>query len=84
MLTGRRPENVLREALTAGGSVQGAALTATALFCGDAVITPAISILSAVEGLTLLNLAFGDMGVGELQPKLFSPCRARWRRDRAC
>jgi KUP system potassium uptake protein len=32
-----------------------AALIATALFYGDAVITPAISILSAVEGLELLG-----------------------------
>jgi KUP system potassium uptake protein len=32
-----------------------AALLATALFYGDAVITPAISILSAVEGLTLVH-----------------------------
>lgn len=35
-----------------------AALTATALFYGDAVITPAISILSAVEGLSLLDERF--------------------------
>jgi KUP system potassium uptake protein len=35
------------------------ALLATALFYGDAVITPAISILSAVEGLTLANDRFG-------------------------
>lgn len=35
-----------------------AALTATALFYGDAVITPAISILSAVEGLSLLDPGF--------------------------
>ena len=34
-----------------------AALIATALFYGDAVITPAISILSAVEGLKLLDPA---------------------------
>ena len=32
-----------------------AALASTALFYGDAVITPAISILSAVEGLTLVD-----------------------------
>ena len=38
-----------------------AALAATALFYGDAVITPAISILSAVEGLTLLHPRFGDL-----------------------
>ena len=35
------------------------ALLATALFYGDAVITPAISILSAVEGLTLADEKFG-------------------------
>ena len=35
--------------------IAGAALIATALFYGDAVITPAISILSAVEGLELLG-----------------------------
>jgi len=34
------------------------ALLATALFYGDAVITPAISILSAVEGLTLVDRRF--------------------------
>jgi KUP system potassium uptake protein len=31
---------------------------ATALFYGDAIITPAISVLSAVEGLTIVNEAF--------------------------
>ena len=41
--------------------IAGAALTATALFYGDAIITPAISILSAVEGLTLLSPAFGNL-----------------------
>jgi len=39
-------------------AVAAAALTATALFYGDAVITPAISILSAVEGLSLLHDGF--------------------------
>ncbi len=38
-----------------------AALIATALFYGDAIITPAISILSAVEGLTLLSPTFGEL-----------------------
>jgi KUP system potassium uptake protein len=38
--------------------IAAAALTATALFYGDAVITPAISILSAVEGLALLDESF--------------------------
>ena len=40
-----------------------AALIATALFYGDAIITPAISILSAVEGLSLLNPRFGELVV---------------------
>ncbi|HWA63867.1 MAG TPA: KUP/HAK/KT family potassium transporter [Caulobacteraceae bacterium] len=35
--------------------IAAAALLATALFYGDAMITPAISILSAVEGLTEVN-----------------------------
>ncbi len=35
--------------------IAGAALIATALFYGDAIITPAISILSAVEGMELLG-----------------------------
>src|SRR6476659_6572207 len=39
-------------------SISLAALLATALLYGDAVITPAISILSAVEGLTLVNDEF--------------------------
>ncbi len=38
-----------------------AALAATALLYGDAVITPAISILSAVEGLKLVDPHFGDL-----------------------
>ncbi len=33
-------------------------LTATALFFGDAIITPAVSVLSAVEGLTVVHPAF--------------------------
>jgi KUP system potassium uptake protein len=39
-------------------AISVAALLATALFYGDAVITPAISILSAVEGLTLADEHF--------------------------
>ena len=39
-------------------AISMAALAATALFYGDAVITPAISILSAVEGLSLVDPAF--------------------------
>ncbi len=38
--------------------ISAAALMATALFYGDAVITPAISVLSAVEGLTLIDPRF--------------------------
>ena len=43
------PRTHLLPAISAG------ALLATALFYGDAVITPAISILSAVEGMTLAD-----------------------------
>ena len=39
--------------------IAAAALLATALFYGDAMITPAISILSAVEGLKDINAGFG-------------------------
>ena len=39
-------------------AITTAALLATALFYGDAIITPAISILSAVEGLTLVHDEF--------------------------
>lgn len=35
-------------------------LVATALFYGDAIITPAISVLSAVEGLTVVSPAFSN------------------------
>ncbi len=47
------PRSRLLPAITLG------ALLATALFYGDAVITPAISILSAVEGLTLADDRLG-------------------------
>ena len=40
--------------------IAGAALLATALFYGDAMITPAISILSAVEGLSLVDARMGQ------------------------
>ncbi|TCM17056.1 KUP system potassium uptake protein [Novosphingobium sp. PhB165] len=33
---------------------------ATALFYGDAIITPAVSVLSAVEGLTVVNEGFAE------------------------
>lgn len=36
-------------------------VVATALFYGDAIITPAISVLSAVEGLTVVNAGFADL-----------------------
>src|SRR5476649_1087465 len=41
--------------------IAGAALLATALFYGDAMITPAISILSAVEGLTLIHAQLSEV-----------------------
>ncbi|MBD3729442.1 MAG: potassium transporter Kup [Sphingomonadales bacterium] len=34
---------------------------ATALFYGDSMITPAVSVLSAVEGLTVVNPALGEL-----------------------
>ena len=36
---------------------------ATALFYGDSMITPAVSVLSAVEGLTVVNPGFGRLVV---------------------
>ncbi len=48
---------------TGGGKRSGLlvmlAVTATALFFGDAMITPAMSVLSAVEGLTVVDARFG-------------------------
>ena len=41
-------------------AIAAAALLATALFYGDAMITPAISILSAVEGLTDISVHFAN------------------------
>ena len=38
--------------------IAAAAMVATALFYGDAVITPAVSIMSAVEGLKLIDPSF--------------------------
>ncbi|MFC0684586.1 potassium transporter Kup [Novosphingobium clariflavum] len=35
-------------------------VVATALFYGDAIITPAVSVLSAVEGLTVVNEEFAE------------------------
>jgi len=40
------------------GAISLAALLTTALFYGDAIITPAISVPSAVDGLNLINPAF--------------------------
>ena len=40
------------------GAMAMLGLIATALFYGDAIITPAISVLSAVEGLTVVHPAF--------------------------
>ena len=41
-------------------AIAAAALLATALFYGDAMLTPAISILSAVEGLTLIQARLSE------------------------
>ena len=41
-------------------AIAAAALLATALFYGDAMLTPAISILSAVEGLTLIEARLSE------------------------
>jgi KUP system potassium uptake protein len=53
---------LVQRRLTAGSAwthgVIGLALAGTAFFFCDALITPAISVLSAVEGLELLNPAF--------------------------
>ena len=38
----------------------GLGIAGAAFFYGDAVITPAISVLSAVEGLKLVSPAFED------------------------
>ncbi len=52
---------IRRVAPTSGAlpAISLGALLATALFYGDAVITPAISILSAVEGVSLIDERFG-------------------------
>jgi KUP system potassium uptake protein len=41
--------------------IMGLGIAGAAFFYGDAVITPAISVLSAVEGLKLVSPAFGDV-----------------------
>lgn len=50
---------------TGGGKRSGLlvmlAVTATALFFGDAMITPAMSVLSAVEGLTVVEARFAPL-----------------------
>ncbi len=50
---------------TGGGKWSGflvmLAVTATALFFGDAMITPAMSVLSAVEGLTVVQAGFAPL-----------------------
>jgi KUP system potassium uptake protein len=50
---------------TGGGRRSGLlvmlAVTATALFFGDAMITPAMSVLSAVEGLTIVQAGFAPV-----------------------
>jgi KUP system potassium uptake protein len=39
--------------------ILGIGICGAAMFCGDAIITPAISVLSAVEGLDVVSPAFG-------------------------
>ncbi|WOP18325.1 potassium transporter Kup [Raineyella sp. LH-20] len=49
---------LLRDKVTSGrriAIVTGLGMTGAALFFGDSVITPAISVMSAVEGLTVVN-----------------------------
>jgi KUP system potassium uptake protein len=53
-------ENVLRRK---GGIVLALGLVGAAFFFGDAMITPAISVLSAVEGLSVIDQRFEPMVV---------------------
>ena len=46
-----------------GGSLVMLGVMATALFFGDAMITPAISVLSAVEGLSIVDARFTEFVV---------------------
>ena len=47
-----------RAVASAGGVIVLLGIISGALFYGDAVITPALSVLSAIEGLTLVTPAF--------------------------
>ena len=44
-----------------GGVIMIAGMIGAALFYGDGIITPAISVLGAVEGLAVISPAFADM-----------------------
>ena len=44
-----------------GGAIMIAGMIGAALFYGDGIITPAISVLGAVEGLAVISPAFADM-----------------------
>ena len=46
-----------------GGIVLGLGIVGAAFFFGDAMITPAMSVLSAVEGLTVINQGFEPLVV---------------------
>jgi KUP system potassium uptake protein len=46
-----------------GGIVLGLGIIGAAFFFGDAMITPAMSVLSAVEGLTVINQGFAPLVV---------------------
>src|ERR1700754_3855356 len=59
---GTSPLYALREAVTAAsggaGTIVLLGIVSGALFYGDAVITPALSVLSAIEGIKLVTSAF--------------------------
>ena len=48
-------QNILKKK---GGIILGLGIVGAAFFFGDAMITPAISVLSAVEGLEVINVGF--------------------------
>jgi KUP system potassium uptake protein len=52
-----------KSSMMSGAILSLMAVTATALFFGDAIITPAISVLSAVEGLTIVERRFEPLVV---------------------
>ena len=55
-----------------GGIILGLGIVGAAFFFGDAMITPAMSVLSAVEGLNVINPRFADFVVPLTLAVLFS------------